>query len=76
MTGPANGIDPKTAANAGRRLGFVAILWWIAAVAGTLGILQGLSAGWIRYTFIGISWILALFFTYAWWEVRRGKFSR
>ena len=76
MTGPGNGIDPKIAATARRRLGFVAILWWIAALAGTLGILQGGSAGWIRYTFIAISWILALVFTYAWQEVRRGKFSQ
>jgi hypothetical protein len=76
MTDPAHGIDPKTAASARRRLGFVAILWWIAALAGAIGLMQGLPAGRIRYIFIGISWILALFFTYAWWEVRKGKFSQ
>ncbi len=69
-------LDPKTVAGARRRLGFVAILWWIAAVAGTLGLAQGLSASWIRMTFIGISWVLALFFSYAWWEVRKGRLSK
>ncbi|HVJ06337.1 MAG TPA: hypothetical protein VM578_11750 [Candidatus Saccharimonadales bacterium] len=69
-------VDPKTVASARRRLGFVAVLWWIAAVAGTLGLLQGLSASWIRLMFIGISWVLALFFSYAWWEVRKGRLSR
>jgi hypothetical protein len=69
-------LDPKTVAGARRRLGFVAILWWIAAVAGTLGLVQGLSASWIRMTFIGISWVLALFFSYAWWEVRKGRLSK
>ncbi len=74
MTEPE--LNPKTVASARRRLGFVAVLWWIAAVAGTLGLLQGLSASWIRMTFIGISWALALFFSYAWWEVRKGRLSK
>lgn len=64
--------DPKSAAGARRRLGFVAMLWWIAAGSGTIGLVQGLSAGWVRLLFVGISWVLAIFFSYAWWEVRKG----
>jgi hypothetical protein len=74
MTEP--GIDPKTAESARRRLGFVALLWWIAALAGTIGLVQGLSAGPMRLIFIGIAWVLALFFTYAWREVRKGRLSQ
>jgi hypothetical protein len=76
MTEPENSLDPKSIASAGRRLGFVALLWWIAALAGTIGVVQGLSAGWIRFLFIGIAWVLALFFSYAWWEVRKGRLSQ
>jgi hypothetical protein len=66
-------LDPQNVAGVRRRLGFVALLWWIAALAGTIGLLQGLSAGWVRLLFIGISWVLALCFSYAWWQVRKGK---
>jgi hypothetical protein len=75
MTGPDRTLDPQSLAGARRRLGFVAMLWWIAALAGTVGLVQGLSAGWVRLLFIGISWVLALFFTYAWWQVRKGRLS-
>lgn len=67
--------EPKTVAGARRRLGFVALLWWIAALAGTIGLVQGLRAGWVRMLFVGISWVLAIFFSYAWWEVRKGRLS-
>jgi hypothetical protein len=70
MTEPLN---QKTAPDARRRLGFVALLWWIAALAGTIGVVQGLSTGWLRLAFVGLAWVLALFFTYAWWEVHKGR---
>ena len=70
MTEPLN---QKTAPDARRRLGFVALLWWIAALAGTIGVVQGLHAGWIRLLFIGISWVLALCFSYAWLQIRKGR---
>ncbi len=69
-------LDPATVAGAQRRLGFVAFLWWIAAIAGAIGIVQGLSAGWLRLLFVGISWVLAVFFSYAWWEVRKGRMKQ
>ena len=75
MTEPDNSMAPMTVAGARRRLGFVALLWWIAALAGTVGVVQGLSAGWVRLIFVGIAWIFALFFSYAWWVVRKGKFT-
>jgi len=56
-----------------RRLGFIAALWWIAAFAGAAGLLQGLQAGWPRLLFIGVSWVLAVFFSYAWWQLRQGR---
>jgi len=73
MTEP---LDPKAVESARRRLGFVAILWWVAALAGTIGMVQGFSAGKIRLFFIGLAWVSALFFTYAWWEVRKGRLSQ
>jgi len=73
MTEEGKSLDPKTVDGARRRLGFVAFLWWIAAAAGTIGLVQGLSASWVRILFIGISWVLAVFFSYAWWEVRKGR---
>lgn len=75
MTESDKRLDPRAAAGARRRLGFVAMLWWIAALAGAIGLSQGLSASWVRMLFIGISWVLALFFSYAWWEVRKGRLS-
>jgi hypothetical protein len=75
MTEPGKSLDPQTVASARRRLGFVAMLWWIAAVAGSIGLAQGLSASWVRMSFVGISWVLALVFSYAWWEVRKGRLS-
>jgi hypothetical protein len=75
MTEPEKTLDPKSVAGARRRLGFVALLWWIAAVAGSIGLVQGLSASWVRMLFVGISWVLAIFFSYAWWEVRKGRLS-
>ncbi len=76
MTEDGKRLDPQTAAGARRRFGFVAVLWWIAAISGSIGIKQGLSAGLVRMIFVGISWVLALFFTYAWWQVRQGRLSQ
>ncbi len=73
MTQDENSLDPKSASAARRRFGFVSMLWWIAAISGTVGLMQGLSAGWVRLLFVVISWVLALFFTYAWWQVRKGR---
>jgi hypothetical protein len=75
MTESEKSLDPKTVTSAQHRLGFVALLWWIAALAGTIGLIQGLSASWLRMLLVGISWVLAIFFSYAWWEVRKGRLS-
>ena len=76
MNEPASSLDPERIASARRRLGFVAFLWWIAALSGLLGVLQGRSAGWLRLTFVGVSWLFALLFTFGWWQIRKGKFSQ
>jgi hypothetical protein len=73
MTEPASLPDPQKVASVRRRLGFVATLWWVAAISGAIGLLQGLAAGWGRLLFIGIAWVLAVCFTYAWWQIRRGS---
>lgn len=72
MTEPVSLPDPQKVASVRRRLGFVAVLWWIAAASGAVGLLQGLQAGWGRKLFIAISWVLAIVFTYAWWQIRKG----
>jgi hypothetical protein len=63
--------DGKNVPGVRRRIGFVALLWWIAACAGTFGVVQGMQAGWVRLLFIGIAWVFAIFFSYAWWHVRK-----
>jgi hypothetical protein len=73
MSKPVNTQGLHNIASVRRRIGFVALLWWIAASAGTIGLVQGLQAGWVRLLFIGISWVLAMFFSYAWWQVRKGS---
>ena len=77
MTKPVNTQDLHqdlhNVASVRRRIGFVALLWWISAGAGGIGVVQGLRAGWVRLLFIGISWVLAMFFSYAWWQVRKGS---
>ena len=73
MTEPADLQDPKRLASTRRRIGFVALLWWVAAGSGSIGLLQGLHAGWARLVFIGISWLLAIFFTFAWWQLPKGR---
>jgi hypothetical protein len=75
MTDAGKSLDPQSVASARRRLGFVALLWWIAAIAGTIGLVEGLEASWVRMFFVGISWVLASFFSYAWWEVRKGRLA-
>jgi hypothetical protein len=74
VTEPGNTQKPQNVAGVRRRIGFVALLWWIAAGAGAIGLVQGLHAGWVRLLFIGISWVLAIFFSYAWWQLRKGSF--
>lgn len=59
-----------------RRIGFVAALWWISAIAGALGVLQGMSAGRVRLLFVGIAWVMALLFSYAWWHVGKGSLPK
>jgi len=76
MTETGKSLDPKAVASARRRLGFVALLWWIAALAGTFGLVERLQASWVRVLFVGISWVLAIFFSYAWWVVRKGRLSQ
>jgi hypothetical protein len=70
-----NGMDEARLAGARRRVGFVAFLWWLAALSGTIGLVQGMSAGLARRIFVGVAWVLAILFTYAWRHVRpdRGK---
>ncbi len=76
MTETDENLDPQAVAKARRRLGFVAFLWWIAALSGSIGLIQGISAGWVRLLFVALSWVLALFFSYAWWQVRNGHVSQ
>ncbi len=76
MTEDGKSLNPRTIEGTRRRFGFVAFLWWIAALSGSIGLEQGLSAGWVRVLFVAISWVLALFFSYAWWQVRRGRISQ
>jgi hypothetical protein len=80
MTEPAGEaterLDPARIQSVRRRLGFVAVLWWIAAVAGSLGVARGMSAGWARLTFLGISWVLAIIFSFAWWTLHKETQSR
>lgn len=73
MTESGKSLDPQEVASARRRLGFVALLWWIAALAGTIGLVERLQASWVRMLFVAISWVLAIFFSYAWWQVRKGR---
>ena len=73
MTGDKKGLDPQSIGGTRRRFGFVSLLWWIAAISGSIGLIQGLSHGWVRVLFVAISWVLAIFFTYAWWQVRKGR---
>jgi hypothetical protein len=73
MTEPENIQDLRNAVGVRRRIGFVAMLWWIAAGAGAIGLAEGLQAGWVRLLFVGISWVMAIFFSYAWWQVRKGR---
>jgi hypothetical protein len=68
--------SPERIAVLRRRLGFVALLWWISAVAGTLGLLAGLHAGWVRLLFIGMAWLLSAVFSFAWWNLRTGQLSK
>ncbi|MDR3763087.1 MAG: hypothetical protein P4M01_03235 [Acidobacteriota bacterium] len=76
MNEPVQELDPARIASVRRRLGFVAFLWWIAALSGTLGLLQGRGAGWLRLTFLCVSWLFALLFTLGWWHIRKGKLSQ
>lgn len=76
MTDAEKNQETHSVSSAQRRLGFVALLWWIAAVTGTIGVAQGMPAGWARLLFIGISWVLAIFFSYAWLEARKGRLSQ
>jgi hypothetical protein len=76
MTETGDSLDPMAVASARRRLGFVALLWWIAALAGTIGLVQRLQESWLRVLFVGISWVLAIFFSYAWWGVRKKRLPK
>jgi len=69
-------LDPKRLATVRRRLGFVAVLWWISAVAGTLGLLQGREASWVRIVFISIAWLASAIFSFVWWSMRTDQTQR
>jgi hypothetical protein len=69
-----NNLELRAVMSAQRRFGFVALLWWIAAIFGTTGVIQEASIG--RKIFVGISWVLAIFFSYCWAQVRKGRLSR
>jgi type VI protein secretion system component VasK len=71
MTETQQKLDPQRVAGVRRRIGFVALLWWIAAIFGSMGLAQGTHVGWARLLFIAIAWVLAILFTYAWWEAGR-----
>ncbi len=63
-------MDEARMAGARRRIGFVAFLWWLAALSGTVGLVQGMAAGLARRIFVAVAWVLAILFTYAWRHVR------
>ncbi len=67
-------LEPRVVMSAQRRFGFVALLWWIAAMFGTFSAIQEASIG--RKIFVGISWVLAVFFSYCWVQVRKGRLSK
>jgi hypothetical protein len=73
MMEPGKLKAPRNVVGVSRRLGFVALLWWISAGAGAVGLMQGLTAGWLRLLFVGLSWVLAIVFSYAWWQVHEGR---
>ncbi len=73
MCEPAGFEDPQRIVKVRRRIGFVAMLWWVAAVSGGLGLAQGLQAGWARLLFVALAWLLAIFFSFAWWQLRKGR---
>jgi hypothetical protein len=73
MTKPEVTLDQPRLASVRRRIGFVALLWWISACAGTLGVMQGMPVGRLRLLFIGISWVLAFLFSYAWRHAGKGR---
>ncbi len=60
--------------SAQRRFGFVALLWWIAAVFGAFSVAQEPSIG--RKIFVAISGALAILFTYMFVQVRKGRLSQ
>ena len=66
-------LTPQRVAMVRRRMGFVALLWWISAGFGTIGVMQGMQASRVRFLFIGVGWVLAIFFSYAWWQLRKGQ---
>lgn len=74
MAESEKGLEPRAVMSALRRFGFVALLWWIAAIFGTLSAVQEPSLG--RKIFVGISWVLAIFFSYCWVQVRKGRLSQ
>jgi hypothetical protein len=74
MTENEKSLEPRAVMSAQRRFGFVALLWWIAAAFGTFSVVQEPSIG--RKIFVGVSWVLAIFFTYAYSQVRRGRLSQ
>jgi hypothetical protein len=67
-------LEPRPPMSAQRRFGFVSLLWWIAAVFGAVSVIQEPSIG--RRIFVVISWVLAIFFTYTYMQVRRGRLSK
>lgn len=74
MTEPENNQAPRPVMSAQRRFGFVALLWWIAAAFGTFSVVQEHSIG--RKIFVGVSWVLAILFTYMYLQVRKGRLSQ
>lgn len=74
MVESEKGLEPRAVMSAQRRFGFVALLWWIAAIFGTFSVIQEASIG--RKIFVGISWALAIFFSYCWVQVCRGRLSK
>jgi hypothetical protein len=69
-------LDPQMVARVRRRMGFITILWWVAAAFGSVGVgrahAQGQSTNLGRLLLVAAAWMMALFFSYAWLQVRKG----
>ncbi|HYE23754.1 MAG TPA: hypothetical protein VEG32_01015 [Clostridia bacterium] len=56
-----------------RRFGFVSVLWWIAFTAGIFDTVQNQHYTWFRLAWMTVAVLLASFFTWTWWKLKKGS---